>query len=165
MNLAETEALAVETMQKYGLIERGWRFFFDRAIYRWGACHYKSKRITLSKAFTQAADLAAVKDTILHEIAHALTGAEHAHDADWKHNACALGCTPSRCNEPPAGYRPKPKWIGTCPGCGREIERHVRSGISCGVCSPGQYDPGLAFTWRERGSQHVDPWAWLRAGL
>ena len=38
-----------------------------------------------------------IKDTVLHEIAHAIAGNHHHHDAVWKSCCIAVGCQPKRC--------------------------------------------------------------------
>ena len=37
------------------------------------------------------------KDVVLHEIAHALTGRGHGHDAVWKRMCIKVGARPERC--------------------------------------------------------------------
>ena len=37
-----------------------------------------------------------IKDTVLHEIAHAIAGGNHHHDRVWKDVCNRLGCKPSR---------------------------------------------------------------------
>ena len=49
----------------------GWRVSLDRAKTRAGACHFGSRTITLSRPLTRLHSEAEVRDTILHEIAHA----------------------------------------------------------------------------------------------
>ena len=41
-------------------------------------------------------DEATIRDTILHEIAHALTPGQHHNDV-WRRKATAIGCTGQRC--------------------------------------------------------------------
>ena len=76
----------------------GWSFTFDHAKRRGGACHYGRKEISLALGFAEAASDAEVEDTILHEIAHALVGRRHHHDAVWQAKAQAIGCTAERCH-------------------------------------------------------------------
>ena len=56
--------------------------------------------IGLSKPLTEANDEACVRDTILHEIAHAKAGHSAGHNYQWKLVAMGLGCNPSHtCGE------------------------------------------------------------------
>ena len=70
MNLKDAEELALSLMRKHGLSH--WEFGFDRAKRRFGACNFSKKRISLSKYLTEVNEIEQVRDTILHEIAHAL---------------------------------------------------------------------------------------------
>ena len=49
---------------------------------RFGQCDRTTKTISLSKELTRINDISKVKDTILHEIAHALT--KGGHNREWK---------------------------------------------------------------------------------
>ena len=49
-----------------------WLFEFDRSKVRFGRCHYGRKEISLSRHLVELNDEAEVRETILHEIAHAL---------------------------------------------------------------------------------------------
>src|SRR5687767_14955649 len=83
MNLYEAAHLAKQLMRQHGLDALGWTFGFDHARRRFGRCDYTDKRITLSRALTFLNSVDEVRDTVLHEIAHALTpGAGHG--ARWR---------------------------------------------------------------------------------
>ena len=43
--------------------------------------------------YVRHADIDHIRDTILHEIAHALVGPCHGHDAVWRQKAREIGCT------------------------------------------------------------------------
>ena len=53
-------------------------------------------RITLSKPWVIELDEAEVKDTILHEIAHAIAGHEAGHGLKWKAACQTIGANPYR---------------------------------------------------------------------
>jgi predicted SprT family Zn-dependent metalloprotease len=89
-------ARATELLARHGL--RGWSFAFDAAKRRGGACHFAKRRITMAAGFAAAADEAEIEDTLLHEIAHALVGPRHQHDAVWQAKAREIGCTAQRCH-------------------------------------------------------------------
>jgi predicted SprT family Zn-dependent metalloprotease len=86
--------LARLLMSHHGL--SGWTFRFDHARRRFGSCRYGEKAITLSRPLTLLNDLEQVRDTILHEIAHALCPGD-GHGPRWKAACHRLGAKPLRC--------------------------------------------------------------------
>lgn len=142
MDLKQVEAMALELMEKHGLIteflDESWVFKFDNARRRFGQCRFGSKTITLSKNLTLLNSEAEVKNIILHEIAHALVGFKHGHDAVWRAKAIEIGCTGDRCYDSTKVNTPKRKYRATCPCCGKVYERFRKRSreVSCGVCSP-----------------------------
>ncbi len=84
-------------MFQHGLIQRGWKFDFDRAKKRFGQCRYHDKTITLSKYHVYNEPNSEITDTLLHEIAHALVPPHNGHNALWKQVARSIGCTARRC--------------------------------------------------------------------
>lgn len=120
-------------MDEHGLIDKGWFFDWDRAKRRFGCCNYTKKRISLSLPLTKIRDPDNVRNTILHEIAHALVGRGHGHDSIWRAKAIEIGCNGDRCSR---DAKIKGKWVAVCPQ-GHEHYRHrkpIRS-VSCGLCS------------------------------
>jgi hypothetical protein len=93
---ADVRTLAVKLMTKHGLIESGWRFEWDKAETRIGCCHYGSKRITLSKLLVPNLPRSEVRNTILHEIAHALVGPRRGHGPIWQAKAIEVGARPEK---------------------------------------------------------------------
>jgi len=127
--LRDIQQLATTLMREHGLRRRGWSFAFDNAKVRFGCCKYRSRVISLSRALVRANSLEAARDTLLHEIAHALVGRGHHHDAVWKQAAQAIGCTGERCYDSGLINTPTPAWVGQCaaPGCqGHERHRRMR---------------------------------------
>ena len=128
MNLFEAAILAKRLMADHGLTD--WSFRFDHARRRFGKCDYTNKSITLSRPLTLLNGVNEARDTILHEIAHALTpGAGHG--ARWRAACVAVGAKPSRCYKDadvvspprrPAAYR-----IG-CPKCDWWVDRRRNTG-------------------------------------
>jgi len=57
-----------------------------------GMCSYKDKCIILSGLHIDINPDVAIRNTILHEIAHALVGATHGHDDVWRLKAAQIGC-------------------------------------------------------------------------
>lgn len=93
MNIHEAEQMAKSMMAEHGLTAAGWVFKFSQARSRLGSCHYKTKTIRLSLPEAQAAPVEDIRQTMLHEIAHALVGAGHAHDRAWLARARSIGYT------------------------------------------------------------------------
>lgn len=119
-------------MLEHGLT--GWRFRFDRAKKRFGLCHYSSKTISLSRSLTELNDAAQVEDTLLHEIAHALTPGA-AHGPRWREVCRRLGAKPMRCFGAEV-TRPRPSYLLVCPRCERAFprERKTRRALACRAC-------------------------------
>lgn len=154
MRIADAAALAHELMTRHGLV--GWRLVFDNAKTRAGVCRPARREIGLSRVLTQLHDEADVRDTILHEIAHALVGPEHGHDAVWREAALRIGCSGQRCVSADAPRPPAP-WVGTCPA-GHEVRRFRRPERvqACARCSAA-FDARHVLTWRYRGRSVVMP--------
>jgi len=87
---------AQESMRGHGL--KKWQFGFDRSTRRAGCCNYREKTISISFELARNGSDEDVHDTILHEIAHALVGRKHNHDAVWKAKAREIGCSGERCH-------------------------------------------------------------------
>lgn len=137
--------LAIQLMAEHNLTQQGWRFEFDRSKLRFGHCLRKAKMISLSKPLTELNNEAQVKDTILHEIAHALTIG--GHKRDWKLKAISIGCNGNRCYNNRETITPTKSYIGNCPGCGRQIKRFNRRRIACASCGKGQFNLNYLFVW------------------
>lgn len=148
MHLDDAEAMALSLMRAHGL--QDWRFAFDRAKTRAGICRYGSRTIGLSRTLTALHTADEVRDTILHEIAHALAGLEHGHGPVWRTQALAIGCSAQRCLAEDVP-RPDAPWRGTCPR-GHVVTRWRRPQrvLSCRRCAPS-FDPDAVFMWRRHG--------------
>nr|WP_218886426.1 SprT-like domain-containing protein [Kineococcus aurantiacus] len=122
----------------------GWTVVLDRARTRAGVCRADRRQIGLSGPLTALHAEAEVRDTVLHEIAHALVGPGHGHDAVWRATARHIGCSGERTSSGPRVAGP---WVGTCPA-GHVTTRHRRPArvLSCGRCGPG-FDPGNVVRW------------------
>lgn len=144
MKLAEAHKLANYLMRLHKLVPN-WSFRFDRSKVRFGMCNYAKKEISLSRYLVELNHETEVRDTILHEIAHALAPRGAGHGPKWQRLALSIGCTGSRCYGDEV-VRPSSKYEGTCPSCKRVIYRHRRTVIACGKCS-AVFDPRFVFVW------------------
>jgi len=153
MNLHDAEVMAIMLMNQYGLDD--WTFQFDTARRRFGMCAHRRRLISLSAHLTELNSEDVVTDTLLHEIAHALVGANHGHDEIWIEQAVAIGCNGERCYSSDEVITPEKTFIGTCPSCGKTIQRFVRKrGLACGSCckkhNGGKYSKQYKFKWKRR---------------
>lgn len=147
-HLTEVRELAVSLMAQHGI--PGWEFRWDNAKTRAGQCDQKNKVISLSAPLMSLWTRDQAKETILHEIAHALTNPKApAHGREWQLTCMRIGADPTR-TWGHNGEQPTPaKYKGTCPN-GHELFRHklTRKSItgSCNRCSP-VFDQRYRFTW------------------
>lgn len=145
-----TKALATgrRLLREHGLHD--WTIVADRAKTRAGVCRFPKRQIGLSAPLTTLHSEPEVLDTILHEIAHALVGPQHGHDAAWRAKAREIGCSGERCVSPDSPRVPG-DWSGRCPA-GHEKTRHRAPTrlMSCGECAR-RFDPRHLFTWSYRG--------------
>jgi predicted SprT family Zn-dependent metalloprotease len=154
MQLTDAKNLALNLMKQHDLLDMGWTFEFDNARRRFGVCRYRTKRIGLSMHLVSLNDEARVKNTILHEIAHALTPG-HGHDYVWRRKAIEIGCDGNRCYSSNKVETPESRYIAVCNGCGKVHKRHKMTrtlkfgSISCGPCSGGRYNEMYKLTWIE----------------
>ncbi len=113
-----------------------WRFRFETATGRAGICRYTARTIALSVSFVLRASWDDIRDTLLHEIAHAIVGPGHGHDALWQTTARRIGCTAKRCSTVTHSLK---RWIGECARCrGRwfrqRLTARVRQRAICPRC-------------------------------
>lgn len=150
MQAERARELAVRLMSSHGL--QDWTLVFDNARTRAGVCRAARREIGLSRVLTALHDEAEVLDTILHEIAHALVGPAHGHDAIWRAKARQIGCTGQRC-VPAEAARAPAAWEGTCPRGHLTTRHRAPTRVqSCKRCSRS-FDPDAVFTWTLRGRQ------------
>ena len=139
----EVRKLALELMELHRLDD--WTFGFNKRKRTLGLCRYDGQTIELSIFLVDRNSREEVRDTILHEIAHALVGPDHAHDRVWKAKAVEIGARPERCGQ---ADMPQGQWQARCGGCGQAFARHRRprrmTGWFCRRCGP---EPGQ-LVWR-----------------
>ena len=148
MEAQDALALARRLLDAHGL--PGWTVALDSAKARAGLCRYDRRTISLSRHLIRLHQPQEVEDTVLHEIAHALVGPGHAHDAVWRAQARRLGSSAERC-VPADRPRVTGEWRGACPA-GHETSAHRRPVRvkSCGRCGR-TFSLAAVFTWTYRG--------------
>jgi predicted SprT family Zn-dependent metalloprotease len=136
MDLHKAETLALALMAKHGLPKL---FSFDNSKKRFGVCRMRYNRkvigfggqtktdyifigISLSRHLVKLNEEAEVTDTILHEIAHALTMGD-GHGAKWKAKCVEIGCRPIRCYSSNEVDTPTLKYSASCGDCGTVYQR------------------------------------------
>ncbi len=92
MNITRAKIMAKKLMTDHGLI--GWRFFFSSECQEAGITWFENRVIEFSKVYFKRNNTRWCKDTVLHEIAHALIGLKHGHGQVWKAICCQIGATP-----------------------------------------------------------------------
>ena len=153
MDLQVTENMAKELMAQWGL--DGWTLVWTDAQSQFGQCRYGPRQIALSRVLVALNDEAEVRDTVLHEIAHALVGHAAGHGARWRMACLQVGARPDRTRN---FETPPMKWTGTCPkGCGfvmgrRTLFKEART-MACPRCcekyNGGAWHPALKLIWTE----------------
>lgn len=124
VKLSDAQTLAHRLMTQHGLSE--WTFRFDRAKRRFGACNYTTQTISLSRRLTEINSVEHVRETLLHEIAHALTPGAH-HGEAWQAMCVQLGIEPKRLYSSAEVEQPTPRYWLVCHSCKTRIPRHRRS--------------------------------------
>ena len=144
--------MAETLLHQHGL--SGWRVELDSAKRRAGICRFTDRVIGLSGPLTELHSEAEVRDTVLHEIAHALVGPAHGHDRVWRATALRIGCSGSRCVDTESP-RVTGAWVGVCPA-GHVKDRHRRPErvMSCGTCSR-TFSIDHVYEWSYRGRPAV----------
>jgi hypothetical protein len=140
-------------------LDDSWTFAFDNAKRRAGLCDYTRKRISVSRYLAARYDDDTNHQTLLHEVAHALAGADAAHGPRWKTVARELGYVGGVTHQGETAVELAP-WVGMCPA-GHTAYRHRKPSraTSCVKCAP-RFDSRHLFTWTRR---EISPAARLAA--
>jgi predicted SprT family Zn-dependent metalloprotease len=147
MHLADAHMIALSLMARHGLA--AWRFVWDNSKRRFGVCKYGPKEIGLSRYLVELNGEDEVRNTILHEIAHALAPGK-GHGWGWKAKALEVGARPERCYSLEKVRAPKLKYEGTCAGCGWKCQRGRRGNLVHKSC-------GGKILWRLNGLEKILP--------
>lgn len=129
----------------------GWGLRYGNAKRVAGSCDYRHKRITLSKYLLAQRSYEESLNTIVHEIAHALTKG-HNHDAVWAAKHRELGGDGKRCFQHHDEQAPI---VGRCPH-GKEFPRYRwpkrPDAWSCRCRSALLGGPSGKIVWERRAS-------------
>ena len=152
MNITTAINLAKEMLSQHPeLVENKWSVTVNRRKRAFGLCSYTKKEISLSTYLVPVMTDKAIKDTIIHEIAHALTKG-HNHDRVWQRKCLELGGNGQRCgnyNKYIEGKEGRKdilsqvsKYTLTCPVCGftTYMGRNPKRSYGCSEHG-GYYDP------------------------
>ena len=128
-------------------------------------CDYKNKVVAISKPIcllNENTNFKSIEDTILHEIAHALTYEKYGdkasnHGKEWKEIAKSIGCSGDRCYNLDEIKTPEAKYKYKCPECGYTYNRYRRikdnKPLSCSDCcdnyNNGKYSEKYKFVLTE----------------
>ena len=127
------QAMANDLMNLHGVGH--WTFKFDRAIRRAGLTSYASRTISMSLPLVRSMEAVEVRNTLLHEIAHAMVGAGYGHGPTWRRQALAIGCNAQRCISLTDAQRVKAPLVIFClPGNHVVKEAHRRSNLTGKYC-------------------------------
>jgi predicted SprT family Zn-dependent metalloprotease len=132
-DLASVGEWACRILDSFGLHD--WSFQFTRARRTLGVCRYGPRIIGLSIHLVQRNGPEEIRETLLHEIAHALVGPGRGHGPAWREMARRIGCQSVRCG---TADMPPGRWRADCGSCGRRYRRHRRprrmAGWFCRLC-------------------------------
>lgn len=120
-------------LQKYKLFD--WTFKFNRLSTIAGQCNSDKKEFYFSQYLVnnQNISMELKKNTILHEIAHALVGCSNGHNSVWQEKAYEIGCDGREFHNMKLRKRLKYR----CP-CKRLILRFFRKTSKLRVCNECQ---------------------------
>lgn len=161
MNKDDARTLANELMEAHGLKQpedggKPWFFKFDAGKKRFGRCNYGDRIISLSLYLTRLNTEERVRNTILHEIAHALAGWQAGHGWQWKATARLIGCDGMARYNAEEVNRPETSVYANCPNCGKEsgFYRMPKREKACGDCcqkyNGGKYTERFRFEYKRR---------------
>lgn len=156
MTQAEAEKLALGLMSEHNLNWPAWGFRLTRHKLLLGRCvhnRYNGGTIELSKNYLHLS-YEEIRDTLLHEIAHALCGPGVGHTIEWKRMCIKIGAKPNPRADLKENDNPEFKWTGICPNK-HTTKRHALTEkgkrMACGQCchefNDGFFDARFRFEW------------------
>jgi SprT protein len=132
--LTVVEELANELLEEHDLSD--WRFEWSKDKRTVGWCRHHRKVIQYSLYFVHKTDMDEIRDTLLHEIAHALVGANHGHNHVWKSKCREIGARPERLANEESKTTAVYNYKLLCDNCGKEYYRYRlrRATLYCSRC-------------------------------
>lgn len=145
MNLNDAEFLARTLIHQYA---PEYRFGWMSAKKINGKCSYREQTIYLSKPLTELRTVEAVRTTIMHEIAHAITPGR-GHGPIWQAQMRKFGLPTNRCSQDVVNTTSLANWRAVCKGCGKvnHMMRKPRVRHSCRMCSGGKFNSAYELTF------------------
>jgi len=139
MNPIDADILARKLLKEHNLNNWGIVFMNSKRIF--GQCRHRNNTIALSKLLVELNSEEKVKDTILHEIAHALTPGNY-HNSIWKRKAISIGSSESGIFLKEDTITPPAKYHYQCPNCKKVYNYHHKLGRenACTICCKGIYN-------------------------
>ena len=122
MNPADARTLAQVLLDEHALHD--WTFAFNRRRRAFGLCDFQKRTIYLSAVLAELNGEAKVRDTLLHEIAHALAGPRAGHGPAWQKVARTVGAKPRRCYSAQEVRQPQGRYLLVCPSCKEATPRY-----------------------------------------
>lgn len=142
----DAEKMVYDLMDHCGVSRIQWSFEFSNTKRSLGQCSSTKKLIRLSRYYVEHNSEDDIRNTILHELAHALVGCKEGHNHVWRAMAIRLGCSGDRLNR--TAVMPKGNYTFTCPNGhthqSYKLTNRMRN-MSCGKCS-STFNPAYKFT-------------------
>jgi predicted SprT family Zn-dependent metalloprotease len=137
-------------MDEHGLTR--WKIGWNRAKKTHGMCQHSTWTLTFSTVAFDHIGEAEVRETILHEIAHALVGPGHEHDSTWRSMYRRIGGTGGQFVSQEAAKAIPTAWVPRCPAghTGHGLHRAPLRVKGCGQCSR-TWKPETVMTWYHNG--------------
>lgn len=142
--------LARTLMNQHGLSD--WNIKWSRAKKTHGLCQYSTKTLTFSAVAFAHIGEEEVRNTILHEIAHALAGASAGHGYKWKQIHREIGGTGAQYVTRTASATIPTAWTSECSKGHKGSGQH-RAPLrvkACAKCS-SVWRPENILTWKKNG--------------
>ena len=143
MKASEAQALANQLMKQY--LSPDWHFMWMNTKRSCARCSFRFRLIELNSTYIQFAPDDDIKNSILHEIAHAIAGPAAGHGWAWKIACRQVGCAGDRLarGEHIDNFvMSQAKYVADCP-CGVP---HIRNRKATGIYTCSQCKTPL--TWR-----------------
>lgn len=102
----------------YQHLGQAWSVTTNNSMTTLGICRHNSKSIGLSTHLLDNNGWEVVKQTVVHEIAHALVGYHAHHNSIWRAKCIALGGDGKTCSEASDARMPYP-WLAECFFCSK----------------------------------------------